>query len=108
MNYNMEECGNRIQQLRIQHEYTQESLANKLCIDRSLLSYIESGKKGCSVDLLIQLSEFFNVSLDYLILGIVHLDPSKADAKEHMGKKIAELICHLEAFNQALKMRCDE
>jgi len=40
-----------------------------LNIDRSLLSHIEAGKRGCSVDLLIQLSSFFDVSLDLLVLG---------------------------------------
>ena len=69
MNYDMKECGKRVQQLRIQKGYTQETLANRLSIDRSLLSYIESGKRGCSVDLLVQLSDVFGVSLDILVLG---------------------------------------
>lgn len=61
--------GERIRQLRIQGGYTQEKLAGTLNIDRSLLSHIEAGKRGCSVDLLIQLSDFFDVSLDLLVLG---------------------------------------
>lgn len=40
-----------------------------LNIDRSFLSYVESRKKGCSVDLLVQLSVTFDVSLDYMVLG---------------------------------------
>ena len=52
MNYNMKQSGERIQQLRIQAGYTQSELALKLNINRSFLSHIESGKKGCSVDLL--------------------------------------------------------
>ena len=69
MNYDIMQCGERIRQLRIQNGYTQESLAEKLNIDQSFLSRIESGRKGCSVDLFVQLSECFQVSLDVLILG---------------------------------------
>jgi transcriptional regulator with XRE-family HTH domain len=67
--YDMKKSGERIRQLRNKHGYTQEALAKKLGIDRSLLSHIEAGKRGCSVDLLVQLSEFFNVTLDLLVLG---------------------------------------
>lgn len=40
-----------------------------LNIDRSFLSRIENGSKGCSVDLFVRLSELYHVSLDYLVLG---------------------------------------
>lgn len=69
MHYDMKECGNRIRQLRKQNGYTQEALAGKLSIDRSLLSYIEAGKRECSVSLLVQLSEFFSVPLEMLVYG---------------------------------------
>ena len=59
MHYDMKECGNRIRQLRKQSGYTQEVLAGKLSIDRSLLSHIEAGKRECSVSLLVQLSEIW-------------------------------------------------
>lgn len=66
---NMKQSGERIQQLRIRHGYTQGELVTMLNIDRSFLSYVESRKKGCSVDLLVQLSVTFDVSLDYMVLG---------------------------------------
>lgn len=65
----MKQRGERIQQLRIRHGYTQGELVTMLNIDRSFLSYVESRKKGCSVDLLVQLSVTFDVSLDYMVLG---------------------------------------
>ena len=71
MYYDIKESGERIRQLRIHSGYTQEKIAQELNIDRSLLSYVESGKKGCSVDLLVQLSSVFRVSIDYLVLGSV-------------------------------------
>ena len=65
----MKQSGERILQLRIRHGYTQGELVTMLNIDRSFLSYVESRKKGCSVDLLVQLSVTFDVSLDYMVLG---------------------------------------
>lgn len=55
MNYDMIRSGKRIQQLRMEKGYTQDELAVALNINRSFLSRIESGKKGCSVDVFIQL-----------------------------------------------------
>ena len=61
--YDMASCGLRIRQLRKANGYTQEE------IDRSFLSRIEAGAKGCSVDLFISLAVVFHTSLDHLILG---------------------------------------
>ena len=96
--YDMKKSGERIRQLRNEHGYTQEALAKKLGIDRSLLSHIEAGKRGCSVDLLVQLSEFFNVTLDLLVLGRGQESVDKTALKE----EIAQLMDHLEAFQKKL------
>lgn len=68
MSYNMKRSGAYIQNLRIQSGYTQHDLAKVMNIDQSFLSRIESGTKGCSVDIFIQFAEIFHVSLDALIL----------------------------------------
>lgn len=44
--YDRKKYGDRIRQLRIQNEYTQEELAEKLGIDTSLLDDLEAGKKN--------------------------------------------------------------
>lgn len=98
MYYDMKESGERIRQLRIHSGYTQEMMALELNIDRSLLSYVESGKKACSVDLLIQLSSIFRVSIDYLVLGSVHNDPVESGSTEQLRGSIESLIHYLEAF----------
>ncbi len=69
MNYDTKTCGNRIRQLRLESGLTQEKVASALNIDQSFYGRIELGKKGCSVDLFIQISDLFGASLDYLILG---------------------------------------
>lgn len=101
MAYDIKQSGERIRQLRIQNGYTQEKLAGALNIDRSLLSHIEAGKRGCSVDLLIQLSGFFDVSLDLLVLGKQTTASDNPD-KTMLKSDIAELVRRLEAFQEKL------
>ena len=102
MNYDMKKSGERIRQLRIKNGYTQETLAEKLDIDRSLLSHVEAGKRGCSVDLFIRISDFFNVSLDLLIMGRNQILLSEANDRNLLKTNIAELIDCLEAFKKKL------
>ena len=100
MNYDMKECGKRIQQLRIQHGCSQEQLAKELNIDRSNLSRIETGKRSCSLDLLIQISALFDVSLDFIILG-QEKQAVSIEARQ-LKNDIEVLIKQLEAFKNKL------
>ena len=102
MNYDMIKSGERIQQLRIQHGYTQGQLARELNVDRSFLSYIESGKKGCSIDILVQLSVLFGVSLDYIVLGQEWNNALTSKRSAHLKEDIEKLICSLEDFKSLL------
>ena len=95
MTYDIKKSGERIRQLRIQYGYTQEKLAGELNIDRSLLSHVEAGKRGCSVDLLIQLADIFDVSLDLLILD-------KEKSRSQLKADITELINRLETLKREL------
>lgn len=101
MSYDEKRSGERIRQLRIHSGYTQETLAEKLNIDRSFLSYVESGKKGCSVDILVQLAATFGVSIDYIVLGSHSRFVNPADTAQ-MREEIETLICHLESFGKFL------
>ena len=48
---------------------TQLKVAMDLSISREAVSYYESGKRNPDLEMLIKLSEYFNVSIDYLITG---------------------------------------
>ncbi len=98
MYYDIKQCGERIRQLRIQNHYTQEGLAQIINIDRSFYSRIETGQKGCSVDLLIRLSDCFQVSLDYLVLGKSH---GTVDT-EQLKAQIERLAVYLEELKTSL------
>lgn len=102
MSYDMKECGKRIQQLRIQQGYTQEKLAQEVNVDRSFMSLIESGKRGCSIDLLVQLSCLLNISLDYLVLGQEHNHDLSTESRSQLAEEVEKLIYHLDSFRQCL------
>ena len=48
---------------------TQEELAVEISVSYEHINKIERGKHGCSLDLLLELSAFFEVSNDYLLTG---------------------------------------
>ena len=55
--------------IRKQKKYSQLKVALDLSISRESLSYYENGKRSPDVDMLILLSRYFDVSIDYLITG---------------------------------------
>ena len=61
--------GRRLKQLRRQHHITQEKLAAALGITDVHLRRIESGSSVGSMELVIEMAEYFDTSLDYLLLG---------------------------------------
>ncbi len=69
MNYDTLEIGKRIRELRRKKGLTQEQLAEQLNISTVHLAKVETGKRGCSLDILIDIAAFFDASLDYLALG---------------------------------------
>ena len=87
MLYNIKESGERIRQLRMSRKMTQEQLAIKLNIGDRYLRKIEMGKKGPSIDILVEISALFKVSLDYIIMG----RQSQDDLKQQLYSVIQSL-----------------
>jgi len=59
--------GERIRACRENKGYTQKHVAEKLNIKNSSLSMIESGKYEPSLEVLKNIAEFYNVTVDYLL-----------------------------------------
>ncbi len=59
----------RIRDLREDHDLTQKQMAKKLNCSQQVYSNYELGQRDIPTDILIKLSNFYNVSVDY-ILGI--------------------------------------
>ena len=55
--------------IRKQRNLNQQKVAMDLNISREALSYYENGKREPSLALLVEISRYFNVSINYLITG---------------------------------------
>lgn len=102
MHYDIKRSGEYIRGLRMQRGYTQGNLAEILNIDRSFLSHIEVGKRGCSVDLFVELSNIFNVSLEELITGQNYYGSLKEESMPRLKKEIRNIIACLETLESSL------
>lgn len=58
-----------LREIRRQKGYSQLKVAMDLNISREALSYYENGLRCPNLDMLIRMSEYFHVSIDYLIKG---------------------------------------
>ncbi len=58
-----------LKNIRKQRNLNQQKVAMDLNISREALSYYENGKREPSLSLLLAMSEYFNVSINYLITG---------------------------------------
>ena len=59
----------RIRDLREDNDWTQKDMAQKLNCSQQVYSNYELGQRDIPTDILIKLSKYYNVSVDY-ILGI--------------------------------------
>ena len=57
----------RLKSLRLEADLTQQEVANQLGISRPAYTYWEKGEKTPTQDKLTSLSNFFDVSVDYLL-----------------------------------------
>ena len=58
-----------LREIRKRKGYSQLKVAMDLNISREALSYYETGKRNPDLNMLVLLSQYFNVSIDYLITG---------------------------------------
>ena len=58
-----------LREIRKKKKYSQLKVAMDLAISREALCLYEIGKRSPDVDMLLRLSKYFNVSIDYLITG---------------------------------------
>lgn len=55
--------------IRKQKKYSQQKVALDLGISREALSYYENGKRSPDVEMLCLFSDYFGVSIDYIVWG---------------------------------------
>ncbi len=57
----------RIRDLREDNDLTQKTVAKHLMCDQSLYSKYERGEREMPLKLIVELAQFYNVSVDYLV-----------------------------------------
>ena len=57
----------RVEDLRVDHDLTQQQVADFLKINRTTYRRYEKGERDLPLELAIQLSKLYNTSLDYLV-----------------------------------------
>lgn len=69
MHFDRVAYGERIKRLRTSKELTQEQLAEKINVSRTYIAKIENGLQTGPIEIAIELAVFFDVSMDFLLLG---------------------------------------
>lgn len=57
----------RIRDLREDHDFTQQQVADAIGITQRKYSYLETGTQQLTAEILIKLADLYHVSIDYLL-----------------------------------------
>lgn len=82
----------RLQELRKKLGYSQEQVADMLGLSRQAISKWESGQGKPEVDNIIKMTEIYQVSADYILLGIENRLDSAIPEKKKVKKEYREAI----------------
>lgn len=63
---------NRLRTLRMEHEISQEKLAEELDVSRTTVCHVENGDRMPSLFVVIAYAEYFSVSTDWILFGKEH------------------------------------
>ena len=78
------EFGARLKKSRESKKMTQEQLAEALGLaSKQHVSRMERSKSGCSIDLIAEIAQVLEISLDYLILGDKY--PARATQRRELS-----------------------
>ena len=59
--------GSKLKELRKNHKLTQQQLAERVGVSKSVISYYESGDRYPSYDILVKIARIFHTSTDFLL-----------------------------------------
>ena len=93
MHFDRTAYGERIKRLRTVRELTQEQLAEKINVSRTYIVKIENGLQIGPIEIAIELAMFFDVSMDFLLLGKEYY---RVDRKQCLRMAI-DILSELEA-----------
>ena len=82
--------------LRKKNRWSQEELAEKLNVSRQAVSKWEGAQSVPDMGRIIQLSELFGVSTDYLLTGKRAGDESIRDSVENVMDELSSLLARID------------
>ena len=85
--YNVAEVGARLKGLREDKGMSQYELADAIGISRESIARYETGKRGITVEVLDIYSDYFNVSVEYIMYG--------TDEKRTINRELQQLMIML-------------
>jgi len=91
--------GDKLKALRLEKGLTQQKLADKIGLVKGSISAYENNLKIPSVEVLIKLCEFFNVSADYLIGLSDNTELKTLFLTDEQIQIIIRLIAEFEQYN---------
>lgn len=88
------EMGARLKEQRKALGFTQQDIYEKIDVSQNHYSRIENGHVGVSLDILVQLSEILDISVDYILTGRINDDrlPDFADKYSRLSDKQKKYI----------------
>ncbi|HAQ39855.1 MAG TPA: XRE family transcriptional regulator [Clostridiales bacterium] len=92
--------GEKIRYLRTKNNITSKELSKILDISESSISLYENGKRTPSIELIIKIANFFNVSTDFL-LGVSNnpIKVSQYDSEIDFSEILEDIITFLNTQN---------
>lgn len=90
MGFDQKALGQRVKHLRREKNLTLEKMSSKLNISIDHLNRIELGKRGVSIDLLLDMAELLDVTVDFLVRGT----DRTARSTQQLISQIRELLDH--------------
>ena len=89
------EIAERLQKLRRKAGYSQEQTAELLGISRQAVSKWESGQGKPDLDNLVRLTEIYNTSADYILLGTEKNMGTSVPEKSGLSPEVRKMLCSL-------------
>ena len=83
----------KLYSLRKKSGLSQEQLAEQLNVSRQAISKWESGHSTPESEKLLIISEYFNVSIDYLMKEDTTINTNSYSSKENLKRKSGLIIC---------------
>ncbi len=106
MYYDVQKSAERIRDLRADSNLTQSEAAERMRFSLSGYHKLEQGQNGGSIDSLIMVADYYNISIDYLVYGedrdyISSLSEGLTDSQKSIVRATTEnLIRNIKKYQQ--------